>query len=195
MKIGLDFDGVITDCGQLKSDAAKLLYGVEIPPERFKKELVVDRGILTLKQYEHLLKQIYETREIGSTMLPVDGVLEFVPKLQQKGYDLIVITSRGKLGSEIAREWMKSRSLNLHLIGVGRGISKADACKKLDVYIDDDLDKLESLVDVVPHRYLFSWDYNRHIQVPKEVAKRIESWQHFYDEVLSLNEYERLFSP
>ena len=156
MRIGLDFDGVISDCGQLKSDGAKLLYGVKISPEKFKKELVVGTGILTLEQYRHLQKQIYGTREIGLTMLPVDGVLEFVPKLQQEGYDLMVVTSRGESGSEIAREWMKLKSLDLHLVGVSGGVSKADACKGLDVYIDDDLDKLEPLVDFVPHRYLFS---------------------------------------
>ena len=41
MKIGLDFDGVISDCGKLKSDSAKKLYGVDIPSAKFKKEIVV----------------------------------------------------------------------------------------------------------------------------------------------------------
>ena len=190
MRIGLDFDGVISNGGQLKSDGAKLLYGVEIPPERFKKEVVVGEGILTLGQYRHLQEQIYDTREIGLTrLLPVDGVLEFVPKLQQEGYDLLVVTSRGERGSEIAQEWMKQKGLDLHLVGVGGGVSKADACKGLDVYVDDDLDKLKLLVGSVPHRYLFSWDYNRHVRVPQEIAKRIESWQHFYNEISSLNEH------
>lgn len=186
MKIGLDFDGVISDCGQLKSDGARRIYGVEIPPERFKKELVVDTGILTLEQYRHLQKQIYGTREIGLTMLPVDGVLELVPKLQQECYDLMVVTSRGEPESEIAREWMKLKGLDLPLVGVGR-TSKADACQGLDIYIDDDLDKLEPLVNVVPNRFLFSWAYNLHIEVPENVAQRIQSWQHFYEEVLRLN--------
>jgi len=187
MRIGLDFDGVISDCGQLKSDGARMLYGVEIPPEKFKKELVIDAGILTLEQYRHLQKQIYDTREIGLTMSPVDGALELVPKLQQEGHDLMVVTSRWEPGTEIAREWMKLKGLNLYLVGVASGVSKANACQGLDAYIDDDLDKLEPLVRVVPHRYLFSWRYNTHIEVPQNVAKRIESWQHFYDEILSLN--------
>lgn len=188
MKIGLDFDGVISDCGQLKSDGARILYGVEIPPERFKKELIVDTGILTLEQYRHLQKQIYGTREIGLLMKEVEGVVDYTQRLTSEGHNLTIITSRGIQESEIAREWMRLKSLDLHLVGVGSGISKADACRGLDIYIDDDLDKLEPLVDSVPHRYLFSWGYNQHIQVPKEVAKRINSWQHFYDEVTSLNE-------
>jgi uncharacterized HAD superfamily protein len=188
MRIGLDFDGVISDCGRLKSQGAKILYGVEIPPEKFKKELVVDTGILTLEQYRHLQKQIYGTREIGLTMLPVGGVLEFVPKLQQEGYDLMVVTSRDEAESEIAREWMKQKNIELKLVGVSGGVSKTDACRGLDVYIDDDLDKLEPLVGVVPNRFLFSWGYNQHIEVPPTIAQRIQSWEHFYQEVSKLNE-------
>jgi len=187
MKIGLDFDGVISDCGRLKSHGAKLIYGVEIPPERFKKELVVDAGILTLGQYRHLQKQIYETRGIGLSMFPVDGVLEFVPRLQQEGYGLIIVTSRGNPGSEIAREWMRNHGLDVQLISSGIGRSKADACRGLDVYIDDNLNKLEPLIDVVPHRYLFSWEYNQHIEIPAGMAQRVNSWHHFYEEVRRLN--------
>lgn len=186
MRIGLDFDGVITDCGKLKSERARQNYGIEIPPERFKKELVVDTGILTLKQYRYLQKQIYETREIGLTMSPVEGVLEFVPRLQQEGYMLTIVTSRDNSASNIAREWMKMNGLDVHLISSGLGRSKANVCKDLDVYIDDDLDKLEPLIGIVPHRYLFSWGYNEHIRIPKEAAKRIKSWQHFYNEIKRL---------
>ncbi|MEK7660150.1 MAG: hypothetical protein AAB343_03020 [Patescibacteria group bacterium] len=47
MKIGIDFDGVVADCGRLKTLGAKELYGVDIAPEKFKKEIVVGEGILT----------------------------------------------------------------------------------------------------------------------------------------------------
>src|SRR3989338_259968 len=117
MKIGLDFDGVISDCGTLKSEGAKLLYGVEIPSERFKLELVVDAGILTLEQYRNLQREIYDNRTIALTMVPVDGVLEFLPKLQQEGHDLKIVTSRGESESQIAREWLKMKGLDLHLVG------------------------------------------------------------------------------
>ncbi len=186
MKIGLDFDGVISNCGKLKSDGARKLYGVEISPDDFKKELVVGKGILTSEQYRNLQRQIYDNREIGLSMVPVDGVLEFVPRLQMEGYDLTVVTSRREL--EIPNEWSKLHGLHLNMVGVGEG-SKAGACSGLDVYIDDDLDKLELLVGIVPNRYLFSWGYNRHIDIPENVAKRIESWKQFYEEIVSLNRH------
>jgi hypothetical protein len=183
MKIGLDFDGVVSDCGKLKSYGAKRLYGVDIPPEKFKKELVVDKGILTIEQYKNLQKQIYGTREIGLQMLPVKGALEFVPKLQREGHDLMIVTSRGKLESEIALEWMGLKGLDLPFLGIGGGVSKANACNGLDVYIDDDLDKLEPLVNVVKNRFLFSHGYNLHVDVSLRVAKRVKSWEDFYNEI------------
>jgi len=48
MKIGLDFDGVISDCGKLKSDGAKKLYGFDIPSAKFKsRKLSMDRGYIS----------------------------------------------------------------------------------------------------------------------------------------------------
>ena len=187
MKIGLDFDGVISDCGRLKSDGAKRLYGTDIPPEKFKTEIVVGQGLLTLEQYRTLQKQIYETREVGLLMQEVKGAVDYTQRLISDGHDLGIVTSREELGSEIAKEFMQKAGLNLPLIGVGGGVSKADACKGMDIYVDDDLDKLEPLVGVVPQRFLFSWGYNQHIEVPLSIAKRVDSWKSLYREIQNLS--------
>lgn len=183
MRIGLDFDGVISDCGQLKSDAAKILYGMEIPPERFKTELVVGKGILTKEQYRHLQQQIYGTRELGLLMKPVDGVLEYLPQLQQDGHDVLSVTSRYDQDADIAREWLLKQGLSLPIVAVGGGTSKAKACQGLDAYIDDDLDKLEPLVGIVSQLFLFSWGYNKHIDIPAGLAQRVDSWKNFYEKI------------
>jgi hypothetical protein len=81
MKIGLDFDGVIFDCGKLKSDVARKIYGKEIPPALFKKEFVIGNGLLTASEYRELQKLIYGTREYGLLAEPVAGVLYYLPKL------------------------------------------------------------------------------------------------------------------
>ena len=62
MEIGIDFDGVVTDCGELKSFVAKRLYGKDIPPDNFKKEFVVGKEMLTHKQYRELQSIIYGTK-------------------------------------------------------------------------------------------------------------------------------------
>ena len=187
MKIGLDFDGVISDCGKLKSDGAKKLYGVDIPPAKFKKEIVVGEKHLTANQYLELQKIIYGTREIGFLMEPVDDVLHYLPLLVAEGHIVLIVTSRGEVELEIAKEWSLSQGLQLDFVGVGYGNSKADAATGLNLYVDDDLDKLEPLVDVVPHRFLFSWGYNAHVDIGT-IAKRIASWEELYRTVQVLED-------
>jgi len=179
MKIGLDFDGVISDCGKLKSDGAKKLYGVDIPSAKFKKEIVVGENHLTAEQYRELQRIIYGTREIGLLMKPVDGVLRYLPRLISDGHIILVITSRGAAEQEIDKEWSVRRGLKLDFVSVGYGESKAKAAVGFDIFVDDDLDKLEPLVGVVSRRFLFSWGYNVHVNVCS-VAERVVSWEKLY---------------
>jgi len=179
MKIGLDFDGVITDCGKLKSDGAKRLYGIDIPAGQFKKEFIIGRGLLTPEQYRRLQEFIYDTREMGLLREPVDGALFFLPKLMAEGHIVSVITSQTEVGLKIVKEWSFCRGLMIDFVGVGLNKSKAQATAGLDVYVDDDLDKLEPLVGIVPNLFLFSWGYNQHLN-EIGVAARVYSWEELY---------------
>ncbi len=185
LNIGLDFDGVISDCGKLKSDAARKLYGVEIPSAQFKKELVVGRGLLTMEQYRRLQQIIYGTREVGFLAEPVEGMLTHLPKLLEEGHRIRIVTSRSGDQLDIAREWCGRHGIALDFTGVGYGVSKAGAAAGLDLYVDDDLDKLSPLVGIVPHRFLFDWGYNRHID-ETGVARRVASWEELHDRVTEL---------
>lgn len=189
MRIGLDFDGVISDCGALKCSAAKKLYGIDIPADRFKKELVVGGGLLTMQQYKDLQQTIYGTWDIGLTLEPVDGVLDAIPRLRGDGHELRVITSRDGIQLDIARAWAAKHGLALDFTGVGYGASKAGAAEGLDLYVDDDLDKLAPLVDVVPRRLLFSWGYNSHVDAAG-IAERVRSWKEIL-EVVGMSEKVR----
>jgi uncharacterized HAD superfamily protein len=177
LRIGLDFDGVITDCGDLKSIAAMELYGVNIPPKDFKKEFVVGNGLLTMNQYRKLQQVIYETHEWGLRMEMVD---EWIPSylnlLEREGHKLVVVTSRGGAALDVARKWSRRQNIDhyFELVGTG-GQSKVDALRGFDLYVDDDFDKLEPLVGIVPQLFLFSWGYNMNAPV-HGVAKRVSSW-------------------
>lgn len=177
MNIGFDFDGVFTDCGKLKSAAAKGLYGVDILPENFKRELVVGKGILTTEQYSKLQQVIYETREWGLRMEMVDeGIPNYLNHLVREGHKLVVVTSRGGAALNVAKEWSRRQNIDhyFELVGTG-GQSKVEALRGFDLYVDDDLGKLEPLVGIVPHLFLFSWGYNMHNSV-EGIAKRVSSW-------------------
>jgi len=184
--IGLDFDGVFSNCGKLKSETAKKLYRVDIPPERFKKEMVLADGLITEKQYRTLQRIIYEMVEIGLTMEPVEGVQEFVPKLLEEGHKVIIVTSRNGIAAEIAKKWMVKHGLpNLPLIEAGYQNDKSKHLEGFDIFIDDDLDKLEPAVGIVPHLFLFSWGYNKHID-ETEFITRINSWKEFYQAIAEI---------
>jgi hypothetical protein len=189
MKIGLDFDGVISDCGALKRVAAKKMFGVDIPVANFKKEIVVGGGLLTMTQYRALQDEIYGTYELGMTAEPVPGALAAIPRLRADGHDILVVTSRTGTMLDIARAWTKKCGLTLDFVGVGHDVghdkSKAAAAAKLDFFVDDDLDKLEPLVDVVPHRFLFSWPYNAAADVG-DIATRVSSWEELLTRVAAL---------
>jgi len=185
MNIGLDFDGVISDCGKLKFDGAKKLYNLEIPSRQFTKERVVGQGLLSLEDYRELQRNIYNTKEIAFLMEPVAGMLSYLPKLVADGHKVLVISSRNGEGLEIAREWALLRGLALDFSGVGYGNSKAKAVIGSDVYVDDDLDKLELLIGIVPHLFLFSWDYNQHLNEGTAI-KRVSSWEELYHKIQTL---------
>lgn len=180
MRIGLDFDGVLSDCGRLKELAAQEMFGVVIPRERFKKELVVGAGILSMEQYLHLQDVIYGTREYGLRMEPVPGMIENLNRLLAAGHEAQVISSRSGPTLAVAQEWLERQGLRLQSTGVGLGVSKAEAASGLDAFVDDDLDKLEPLVGVVPHRFLFSWGYNDHVDIGATAA-RVASWRELHD--------------
>ncbi len=98
--------------------------------------------------------------------------------------------SRRILTLDRAKEWINKFNLDLHFTGVGYKQSKAPACKDLDIYVDDDIDKLEELLSVVPQRLLLSWDYNQHVP-SSNIAQRINSWHEIYNFVISNNLHER----
>lgn len=186
MKIGIDFDGVISDCGDLKSVVAEKLYGIKVPSARFKKELILADGILTLEQYRQLQKLIYGTREYGFLMKPVEGALKYIALLTANGHSVVVITSRQNKELEVAREWCEKIGLSIKFIGVGYGNPKTDAARGLDVFVDDDLDKLEPLEGIVPHLFLFRWGYNAHID-PHPTASLIHSRKELHTTICELS--------
>jgi len=181
MKIGLDFDGVITDCGELKRSMANKLYGIDIPEGKLKKEIVVGEDLLSLEQYRTIQKAIYNNVEVGLQMKAVPGMFEGLKKILEKN-EVSIVTSRDADSVSVAKAWMKKNNINLPITGVGQGVTKAGVTKNFDVFIDDDLEKLISLVGTVPKLYLFSWPYNMKDKTPKEII-RIANWQELISKI------------
>ena len=185
--VGFDFDGVLGDCRELKSVVAKQLFGVEIPPELASRKLGVQHGLLTDDQYSRMIRHAYTNESLLHLMKPCTGFPEYFFLVKEVCSETRIVTSRGGKETDLARLFLESYGVNDAVTSVGPGKSKAKACQGLDVFIDDDGYKLESLVGIVPHLFLRSWGYNRESEAPEPIV-RVGSLEEFYHAVLRLKE-------
>lgn len=184
MNIGLDFDGVITNVGKLKSVVAKKLFNKELPERDFDMDYAISNSILTNEEYEMIKKFSYFEKDALAFTQPVDGSIEVINKLLKEGHRLKVVTAREGGALENAKNWLLSKDLSIPIVGVGFGNNKKKEVSGLDVFVDDLLIQLYYLADIVPHRFLFSWGYNEKYD-EKEYAIRVNSWSELYDRINS----------
>lgn len=191
MKIGLDFDGVIINTPKKKAEVVQSLYGITIPFQLMKKERVVLMG-LALEQYRKAQQVVYGT-EVGLSAESMEGALLYLSRLQKHGHTNVIITARTGADLEIAKEWARIHSLHLRFFGVGYGVSKAQLAIEigLDVYVDDDPQRLLELVGLVPHLFLFSWRYNEGFK-EGEAIRRVVSWKELHGAIEALCKTRKL---
>ncbi len=146
LRIGIDYGDTLADSVSLKSAIASSGFKITVDPIYFHREYVLRETVLSAEQYEMILALVYNTKTFGTDrMNPVAGALDVVRKLQEDGHDLSIITSHWEKSIPLAEEWLKQKGLDIPIIGVGKGRPKQEACAQLDVYIDDELRKLETL--------------------------------------------------
>jgi 5'(3')-deoxyribonucleotidase len=175
LKIGFDFDSVITDSRALKTEHARRMYGIDIPYEDFKWHPAVTGGLITPEQYRAVQVAVHEGERYRSRMLPVDEVLTYLPQLAQR-HDVTIITARSERSLETAKRWLAEHVPDIPIIGVGHGGNKAPAATGMDLFVDDDRSNLDDLAGTVPNLYLFSWKFNEHERLPARIG-RVSSWK------------------
>ncbi len=178
MKIGLDFDGVIVDSPIWKPVISERLFGVR-PDLRFCSRASLNESGLSEAQYEAVKDELYS----GSYQFkPVDGAVHHIQALISNGCTLKVVTARTGVHLDRAAQLLELYGLPLSIEGVGYGVSKEAACLGLDVFVDDDVDKIIPLIGKVPHLCLFSWPFNESESVPSGVV-RVSSWWELYNHI------------
>lgn len=173
-RIGLDFDGVIANCVQLKIEIARTMFGVSIPPEDFKKEIVTGKGLLTLDQYRSVQHEVYGNPDTALRAEVVPGAKEHILNLQAD-HDIHIVTSRTGHFADIAREWLCHHEIDLPITEVPYENTKQEGASGSAVFVDDDINKLRELIGHVPHLFLFDWPYNRS-DVPRDGIERVLGW-------------------
>lgn len=194
LKILFDFDNTTVKSSLLKAFWTKKLFGKDIPPEIFRKRMVVNAwNLLTKEEYCLLRKVVYKDITTAYRLQPVDGSIEAITALLEEGHFMACVTSQQGFGLEIAKEYFSYRKLPIACYGVGYGKSKAKRALKLkgDVFFDDDPHKLLQLQGVVPYLFLHDWAFNRAIKVDPDIIERAGSkdtcaWERFYERIHQL---------
>lgn len=178
----MDFDDVIGDSHILKVEKARELFDVSIEPSLCRKGHVIRGGILTKEQYREVQKAAF--------LAPVPGFVEgaelYMRLLRGLGHELSIVTARSDEALVSAAEFAAAQCPGIPMTGVGYGNTKAEACRGLDVFFDDDAETLSKLVGVVPHLFLHDRIFNQNDLVPEGIAR--VTWFRFYDEVRQIAE-------
>jgi len=172
LNLGFDFDGVLANSHPLKAVVAKEKFGVDIPPELFRRERVIAQGLLTREQYFDVgIEAMGGKHEIP----PVEKAIPYMKSLMEI-HSVRIVTSRTGGMLDVASSWLYGHGItDVNIQGTGYGLSKTSACEGLDLYVDDDLEKLLPLIGIVPHLLFFSWPWNMHEKDSQVI--RVVSWR------------------
>ncbi len=174
--IGLDFDGVIADCAEIKQRAISEIYGIEIPIKDIRKHLMGNYGV-TPEMYKHIKDIIYGT-EYGLNMKEIPGSKDGIKVLKEK-HDLKIVTSREGYAFELMLRWLENHNYpKIDAISTGYGNRKE---VKLDILIDDDLDKFGNHGTKI----LFVHPYNECDvgEAEKQGILIVRSWENLLGEI------------
>jgi len=181
VQLGFDFDGVLADSTWLKTEAALERWGKRISPETFHWHTIVPTGVLSDEEYRQNQRDVHWNEERSRRMFPVGEMLIYLPQLIAQGHDIRVVTGRDGLSRDLAERWLHDHGIFIPVHGMGSRKSKRPKCEGLALFVDDDWDTFEPLVDAVAHRRVYTQPYNEHLAFPETVATRIGSWREIYN--------------
>jgi 5'(3')-deoxyribonucleotidase len=152
------------------------------PPYYFGTPHIIENFVMSRANYRKLQNFIYNNLSVAFNLEPVEDAFLYIRKLRRDGHEIRIITSRKGNALEAAVGWLREHDMDLPIEGVGVNKSKARAAMHSDIFIDDSLKKLYQLMGVVPHRFLFSWGYNKSYD-EGGIATRVNSWEDFYKHI------------
>lgn len=175
-QIGLGFDDIILDSSNTAiSIVEKMLKKpVEVP---FTKENMVP-DFISEHQYKTIQQKVY----LGHySVEPIKDAIYYLKEIVKHGCILRVLTNRSGEALDVAKDFFVDNGLSkIPVIVVGPDMLKTNLCFGLDLFIDDDLESLISIIGEVKHLLLFDQPKNRHCVLPGNIT-RVYSWYDIYD--------------
>lgn len=177
LSIGIDLDGVTLNTPAYGVELLRRRHGIDVPMRFYRRDRIQEVAGITEANFAAMKQRLYRERWPIELM---PGALHHICMLRDAhGHTLKFVTSRSGVLLDRARELLAKHPLNdIPVVGVGRDVPKTDATTGMDVFIDDDVHKLEPLVDV-PHRILFSHPYNEDDELPEGIV-RLSGWAEIY---------------
>lgn len=194
-RVGMDFDGFIANTHQAKVDLIERLFNVAIPIEKCRHDkLLLEKDPKLLEYYRRAQELIYEQRVYSDQVQPMPGCLRRLRQLAREGNEMYVLSSRSPEAARLAMQWLEKYDiprLGVQFVAVGRDGSKERVShqRKLDIYFDDDLEKLvymKANMTDPPELYLFRQPHNRLIEPPDGI-KVVDSWASVCKRISSTN--------
>lgn len=100
--ICLDFDGVIANTGQIKSQWIATELGIRVPPEHCARTQCIPR--IGLNNYNRMAEYVY-SRETSLLTKPMPGSISSIVQLSLQAR-LFIITARTEMHSRWMEEWL-----------------------------------------------------------------------------------------
>ncbi len=188
MKIGLDLDDVIADCLEAFLRWYNHKTGKNFLREQFKENdwwLVF--GITGDELIKSMNNEFHEKIKIED-LKPIQGALESINYLLEKGDELFIITARPEKFKKKVEAWIKYHLKTDKIKVVHSGMynhadSKADVCKKLkiDVFVEDFVDTALACAEKGIKVLLFNQNWNQNLK--HENIVRVRGWKELIQEV------------
>lgn len=177
LSIALDFDDCIYPTSELKEAYFQEKLGIG-PEENF---LMIHFKNANPNQYKDLNEQFYAAREYfleHPDLRP--GFIDVFTKLSNR-HSVKLVTARIDEQLETAQMLLSKNGCILDATGVGYGNDKNDALQGCTVFVDDDIDHLRSAP--VKHKFLFTTEENKNIDLEGTGITRVNDWFDFELEV------------
>ena len=184
LRIGVDFDGVVANTGELQKYLAKELFGKQIPPTCRFKNAVYPKG-LTPKEYKIVSDEAYGNLKYLQHLQEQTNAQKILTSLIKKGFPIEIVTARESNEFDFAQKWLKQNRIYAPLKSTFNGEDKSFACRDLGIYIEDMPYQASALKEIVPRILLFDTYDNQKFNLTSEERmqikgiERISDWSQF----------------
>jgi hypothetical protein len=184
----------------LKSDLAWKFWKIYISPEEFLNGHTIDRGLIDRKRFERLGNLVYENWHYMSKIPHTPGLKKSVEFLLRCGHQVVIITTASGKAGEMVDKWLRHQKLpSLPRISCsnGKANGKANLLKSLgqqgfvdhlgnpaglDIYIDNQLRILDTLVGTGPQLFFFKEQFDSSQRINKSIQV-VRSWRELRTEI------------